>query len=391
MRDGSARGCRPVLRRPGHEGLRRRLGTDAPCDRAHGLPPGLARGLSPAAERSSRRSSRSAVSGRGSIRRSSGSSRLPSPTGERHLRTPSPSRVVPPATRLQPRSRRSDATPACARSSSTPPSSWRCSRRSDDQRRARRRRSTSRSSSGRPVMTGFTRSQRSSRGSSSTTRSRSSPPPSSTVARLRGRFARPASTRGGGRSRCRSSRGGVPGSRSGSPSPLDSAAGARMPRRRSGSRTTSSTSRCPRGRSGRSREVSASTSPSSSNRAPARAWRRHAAPPGRAAPGLQRVAAPARATWRRPRPARSTVASRVREGLTKASRRHRDRGCREPSRSGRAPRQRSRPSSLAARLRELGAFRADVSGAGPVLYALFRERAAAEAPRPPSSPSERPG
>ena len=36
-------------------------------------------------------------------------------------------------------------------------------------------------------------------------------------------------------------------------------------------------------------------------------------------------------------------------------------------------------SSLASKLRELGAFRADVSGAGPVLYALFREPAAAEA------------
>ncbi len=35
-------------------------------------------------------------------------------------------------------------------------------------------------------------------------------------------------------------------------------------------------------------------------------------------------------------------------------------------------------SPLAARLRELGAFRADVSGAGPVLYGLFHERAAAE-------------
>jgi 4-diphosphocytidyl-2-C-methyl-D-erythritol kinase len=35
-------------------------------------------------------------------------------------------------------------------------------------------------------------------------------------------------------------------------------------------------------------------------------------------------------------------------------------------------------SPHSARLRELGAFRADVSGAGPTVYALFRERAAAE-------------
>ena len=35
-------------------------------------------------------------------------------------------------------------------------------------------------------------------------------------------------------------------------------------------------------------------------------------------------------------------------------------------------------SPLAARLRSLGAFRADVSGAGPVVYGLFADRAAAE-------------
>jgi 4-diphosphocytidyl-2-C-methyl-D-erythritol kinase len=35
-------------------------------------------------------------------------------------------------------------------------------------------------------------------------------------------------------------------------------------------------------------------------------------------------------------------------------------------------------SPLAARLRSLGAYRADVSGAGPVVYGLFRDRAAAE-------------
>jgi 4-diphosphocytidyl-2C-methyl-D-erythritol kinase len=35
-------------------------------------------------------------------------------------------------------------------------------------------------------------------------------------------------------------------------------------------------------------------------------------------------------------------------------------------------------SPLAARLRGLGAFRADVSGAGPTLYGLFSDKAAAE-------------
>ena len=38
-------------------------------------------------------------------------------------------------------------------------------------------------------------------------------------------------------------------------------------------------------------------------------------------------------------------------------------------------------SPLAARLRALGAFRADVSGAGPTVYGLFAERAGAEAAR----------
>ena len=38
-------------------------------------------------------------------------------------------------------------------------------------------------------------------------------------------------------------------------------------------------------------------------------------------------------------------------------------------------------SPLAERLRELGAFRADVTGAGPAVYGLFHHRAAAEAAR----------
>jgi 4-diphosphocytidyl-2C-methyl-D-erythritol kinase len=38
-------------------------------------------------------------------------------------------------------------------------------------------------------------------------------------------------------------------------------------------------------------------------------------------------------------------------------------------------------SPLADDLRELGAFRADVTGAGPCVYGLFRERAQAEAAR----------
>jgi hypothetical protein len=37
-------------------------------------------------------------------------------------------------------------------------------------------------------------------------------------------------------------------------------------------------------------------------------------------------------------------------------------------------------SPHSSRLRELGAFRADVSGAGPAVYGLFRARGAAEPP-----------
>ena len=48
-------------------------------------------------------------------------------------------------------------------------------------------------------------------------------------------------------------------------------------------------------------------------------------------------------------------------------------------------------SPLAARLRSLGAFRADVSGAGPVVYGLFADRPWRNAPWPPSSPSAPPG
>ena len=51
MRDGPARGRRPLLRRARHEGLRRGLGAGAARRRANGLPSRLARGLPAAAER----------------------------------------------------------------------------------------------------------------------------------------------------------------------------------------------------------------------------------------------------------------------------------------------------------------------------------------------------
>ena len=51
VRDGPARGRRPLLRRAGNEGVRRGLRARPPRGRAYGLPPGLAHGLPAAAER----------------------------------------------------------------------------------------------------------------------------------------------------------------------------------------------------------------------------------------------------------------------------------------------------------------------------------------------------
>ena len=51
VRDGAARGRRPLLRRAGDEGVRRRLRARPARGRAHGLPPRLAHGVPPAAER----------------------------------------------------------------------------------------------------------------------------------------------------------------------------------------------------------------------------------------------------------------------------------------------------------------------------------------------------
>ena len=72
---------------PGDEGLRRRLGADPARRRAHRLPPGLARGLPPAAER--RLGARRLPPDRAgpAARRSSASSRRRSPTGGRRSRT----------------------------------------------------------------------------------------------------------------------------------------------------------------------------------------------------------------------------------------------------------------------------------------------------------------
>ena len=54
---------------------------------------------------------------------------------------------------------------------------------------------------------------------------------------------------------------------------------------------------------------------------------------------------------------------------------------RDPRDLARLPRNDLASSSLGARLEELGAFRADVSGAGPVVYGLFDDARLAERAR----------
>ena len=90
-----------------------------------------------------------------------------------------------------------------------------------------------------------------------------------------------------------------------------------------------------------------------------------------------------RTARRRSRPPPSTRAStsaaaaRLRRAARRAARRAR-RACRRPRDLAALPPNDLASSPLAAELRAAGAFRADVSGAGPAVYGLFADRAAAE-------------
>ena len=171
-------------------------------------------------------------------------------------------------------------------------------------------------------------------------------------------------------------------------SPPVSAAAAPTPRRRSGSRTRRSTSRCRRdelhdARRASSAPTSRSSSPTARSSAPATARRSR------------------RSTCRRTTGCCSCCRSGAQKPST-ASVYARVRRARRRGRLGRAPRTRCstrstrvrRPRDLAAlppndlasspladELRALGAFRADVSGAGPAVYGLFHHRARRARPR----------
>ena len=181
-------------------------------------------------------------------------------------------------------------------------------------------------------------------------------------------------------------------SRSGSRSRPASAAEAPMPRPRSGSRraarapAAARASPRPRPRPRRRRPVLPRVGPA------ARARRRRCARAGRPAAGLHR---PAPASTRRAQAVDGRDlrrASTARSGFAERRARVLVAHARPRRRPARPPAE--RPRALAARpgLRALGAFRADVSGAGPAVYGLFRDRGAAEAAAAAiSRPRARPG
>ena len=87
MRDGAARGRRPVLRSAVDEGLRQRLRARPAGDGAHGLPSRFPRGVQAAAERRVGARRLPTHVARGIPSRSSESSKAPSGTGARRSRT----------------------------------------------------------------------------------------------------------------------------------------------------------------------------------------------------------------------------------------------------------------------------------------------------------------
>ena len=271
-----------------------------------------------------------------------------------------------------------DRDPATAPRRSTRPSSSRSHTRCGDDRSRPREDQPRAGRRARAAPTATTRSRPCSSASSSATRSRSSRAtrsPSRASPRTRSCAARSSSSR----LRPASSRAGASGSRSGSRSPQASAAAAPTRPRRSASPTDARRAASSRATLTRSRGPSAPTSRSSSAGAEARNGRR------RRRSSRSRSRRTTRSccsclTGREGVHRRRLRPLRRRRGLrrTRARRVSSDRPRTTAARPRRAAAE--RPRLLAARRRALaaGAFRADVSGAGPTLYGLFPDRAAAE-------------
>ena len=269
VRDGAARGRRPLLRRPVDEGVRCRLGADPARHDANRVPSRLAHRLPAAAERrlGARRVPAHAAAAR--LRRASGgSSREHSPTGARRSPTRSSSRGWRPASRPWRRSPSSGSTRPCAPRRSRRPSSsswhgW-CGETArgarEDQPRARRRPARRRRQArgrDRPAAD-LARGHRRARPRASGCACPDSPTTRSSTEALAGAGGRsPASSRlGASRSRRRSR------------SPPASAAAAPTRPPRSCSRTSSCRSHSPAAGSASSRRRSAPTCRSSSGSGP---------------------------------------------------------------------------------------------------------------------------
>ena len=119
----------------------------------------------------------------------------------------------------------------------------------------------------------------------------------------------------------------------------------------------------------------------SSRRSTSAGLHRRARPPGRRGEALDRR-----------RSTRASTSAAARTASTSGARRCSSAALERPATSPRCRPTTSRRSPLAAELRGLGAFRADVSGAGPTVYGLFAD---ARRPRPrqpqPWAPSGGPG
>ena len=378
VRDGAARGRRPPLRRAADEGVRRGLGARAARDREDRLPPGLADGLPAAAERrlGARRVPPRRAPGRyPAVKRARrGSVRAPAQDAAelaraRRLR-------VPRATR-PPRSRPSADPPSTRAEELAPDEFVALPRRSRETRarageaqpRARRRpearRRQARGNDGapadRPRRPGRARARRRARASTA------SPGTRSCRGAQRARRRAPASSRAGAATIAKR----IP-----SPPGLGGGSSDAATALRLANETLAeplAPADCRRSPRGLGADV-----PFFLPRAAARQGRRLDAPAARSAAGLLGRARPSRGA-RRPRRAPSTRRS-TSATAPRATRSGAPRSSTRSPRVRRAARPRraaaERPRLVAARRRaaRLGAFRADVTGAGPAVYGLFSRR-----------------